>query len=357
MKEIFNKLLLFAVSQKASDIHLKVGSPPMYRVNGELTPLKSDKLEPEHTEEIVKIILSKFHSDIDVKKITDFDTSYSQEGIGRFRVSIYRQRGTLSLVMRIINTNIPTFQSLMLPPTLPDAIDVQRGLILLTGATGSGKSSTLAAIVNYYNEKYPYHIITIEDPIEFIYTNKTSSITQREIGIDTVDFTTALRAALRQDPDVILIGEMRDYETVDIALKAAETGHIVLSTVHTPDCAKTISRLLAMFPPEEQELARQRLADNVHATVSQRLLTRSDGKGRVVACEIMVVTGTVQEFLREGKNPATIKDIIEKSRVNYGMQTFDQCLIDLYKGGLITLEEAKSAASSPSDLIRTLHFE
>lgn len=357
-EEYFHKLLAFAIKNRASDIHLKVGSPPLYRIDGVLSPLKTDPLQPTHTKEIVRIVTSQSHPELDVDKITDLDTSYSVPGLGRFRVNIYKQRLTFAIVMRLINTVIPTFESLLLPPILQDIVDISRGLILVTGATGSGKSSTLAAIVNYYNERYPYHILTIEDPIEFIYTNKKASISQREVGIDTKDFNIALRSALRQDPDVILIGEMRDYETVDIALKAAETGHIVLSTIHTPDCAKTIGRLLAMFPPDEQELARQRLADNLRATISQRLLPRADGKGRVVACEIMIVTGTVQDWLRDpNSSPAEIKDIIEKSRDNYGMQTFDQALIDLYRGGLITLEVAKTYASSPADLVRTLHFE
>ncbi len=212
-------------------------------------------------------------------------------------------------------------------------------------------------MIDSINENHAYHIITIEDPIEYVHTDKRSSVSQREVGSDTKDFAIALRAALRQDPDVILVGEIRDQETVDIALKAAETGHLVLSTIHTPDCAKTIGRLLALFPRAEQELARQRLSDNLRATVSQRLLTRTDGERRIAACEIMVVTGTVREWLSENHHPSTIRDILEKGRTTYGMQTFDQALIDLYKGGLITLEVAKESATNPSDFVRALHFE
>jgi twitching motility protein PilT len=212
-------------------------------------------------------------------------------------------------------------------------------------------------MIRYINEKRPVHIVTIEDPIEFIHQDIKATVNQREVGADTASFNKALRASLRQDPDVILVGEIRDYETIDTALKAAETGHLVLSTVHTPDAAKTIGRMMALFPPEEQDLVRQRLADNLRATISQRLIRRADGKGRVVATEVMIVTGTVQEWLLEMDKPSTIRDIIEKSRSQYGMMSFDQSLTDLYKGGLVSLEAAKAAATHPADFVRALHFE
>jgi twitching motility protein PilT len=357
-QEALIRLLGAAINQGASDVHLKPWAPPIYRIDGVLRPLRMDALQPKHTLEIARQLISDPELREHVEDLRDYDGAYSAEGLtARFRVNIFRQRGALAAVLRIIKLEVPTFEQLMLPPQLSDVVDVQRGLILLTGATGSGKSSTLAAMIDFLNERHPYHIITIEDPIEYVHKDKRASVCQREVGPDTKDFSVALRAALRQDPDVILVGEMRDYQTVDIALKAAETGHLVFSTIHTPDCAKTVGRLLAIFPQEEQDLARQRLADNLRATVSQRLLPRADGKGRVPACEIMIVTGTVREWMAEDNNPSTIRDIVEKGQSQYGMQTFDQALIDLYRGGLITLDEAKAAATNPSDFIRALHFE
>ena len=351
------RLLRAGIERRASDIHLKPGAPPTYRIDGVLRPVRMDKLRAEHTREIAKYLIAEPEARKNIDFVQDYDGSFSIPEVGRFRVNVFRERGALAIVLRVIDLGVPTFESLQLPPQLPEIIDVARGLILLTGATGCGKSSTLAAMVDYLNERYSYHIVTIEDPIEFIHKDKKSSVSQREVGSDTKDFAVALRAALRQDPDVILVGEMRDYETVDIALKAAETGHVVFSTIHTPDCAKTLGRLMAMFPPEEQELARQRLADNLRATVSQRLLPRADGNSRVVACEIMVVTGTVREWLAEANHPSTVRDIVEKSRSQYGMQTFDQSLTDLYRGGLVTLDVAKAAATNPADFVRALHFE
>jgi twitching motility protein PilT len=356
-RDELHKILKYAVDMKASDAHFKVAVPPSFRIDGVLRPLQTQPLRPEDTLAVARIVIEQSRVGADPERVNDVDLAYSCPGTGRFRVNVFRQRGALSLVFRTISDKPPTFEDLGLPPVLAKISDQSRGLILLTGATGTGKTSTLAAIINHINRTRPVHIVTIEDPIEYLHQNIKAWVSQREIGTDTESFSVALRASLRQDPDVILVGEVRDHETADTCLKAAETGHLVLSTVHTPDAAKTIDRLLALFPPEEQQLVRQRLADNLRATISQRLLPRADGAGRVAALEIMVVTGTVREWLMEMTKSATIRDIIEKSRDQYGMQTFDQCLRDLLRGGLLTLDVARSAATSPADFVRALHFE
>ena len=357
-QDALHRLLGASVQQRASDIHLKPGSPPLFRIDGVLRPLRMDPLGPQHTKGIAQQLINSTARRVDIETLKDFDGAYEPPGLpSRFRVNIFRERNALAIVLRRIDAEVPSFESLALPPQLAEVIDVKRGLVLLTGATGSGKSSTLAAMIDYLNERYPYHVITIEDPVEFVHKDKHASICQREVGLDTEGFALALRAALRQDPDVILVGEIRDYETVDIALKAAETGHLVFSTIHTPDCAKTLGRLMAFFPVEEQELARQRLADNLRATVSQRLLPKATGAGRTAACEIMVVTGSVREWISEMDHPSAIRDLLERGQDQYGMQTFDQALIDLYRGELITLEVAKAHATNPSDFVRALHFD
>ena len=352
-----NKLLAVGVQNGASDIHFRPGDPPTYRVNGSLRALKADRLGPEQTKQVVLNLISDpaVHSRIDT--LQEFDTSYAVTGVSRFRVNIYRQRGSLSAILRIIPAKIPTLEDLKLPEVLKSIAGSERGLVLLTGATGSGKSSTLAAMIDHINRTENLHILTIEDPIEFLHRNIKSSISQREIGADTVSFNIALRAALRQDPDVILVGEMRDTETIDIALKASETGHLVFSTVHTTDASKTIGRLISVFPAEEQTMVRMRLADSLKATISQRLLPTTDGKGRTVALEIMVATKTVQEGIRDPDKTGSLKDVIEKGRDTYGMQSFDQHLTTLYRAGTISLETAQSAASNPADFERALNFD
>ncbi|HLL53830.1 MAG TPA: PilT/PilU family type 4a pilus ATPase, partial [Myxococcaceae bacterium] len=259
--------------------------------------------------------------------------------------------------LRIIPPEVPTMESLGLPEVLRTIASQERGLVLVTGATGSGKSSTLAAMINHINQTESVHILTIEDPIEFVHKNIKASVSQREIGTDTENFNIALRAALRQDPDVILVGEMRDTETIDIALKASETGHLVFSTVHTTDAAKTIGRLVSVFPAEEQPMVRMRLADNLKGTISQRLLPRLSGKGRVAALEIMVQTKTVQEHIRDPQKTGGLKDVLEKGSDTYGMQSFDQHLSRLYREQQISLEVASGAASNPADFQRALNFE
>jgi len=355
-RETMNRLLTVGSQNGASDIHFRPGDPPTYRVNGLLRTLKGERLSTDDTKSIALALLPPdMQKQID--SLQEYDVSYSVPGVARFRANVYKQRNSLSVIMRIIPSEVPTIDGLKLPPVLKKIASNERGLVLVTGATGSGKSSTLAAMVDHINRNESLHILSIEDPIEFLHKNIKSSISQREIGTDTSAFSIALRAALRQDPDVILVGEMRDTETIDIALKAAETGHLVLSTVHTTDAAKTISRLVSVFPADEQQMVRLRLADSLMASVSQRLLPRADGKGRVVALEIMVQTQTIREYIRAADKTVGLKDVIEKGRSNYGMQSFDQHLSDLYKEKVINIETAKSAASNPADFERALNFE
>jgi twitching motility protein PilT len=353
----FNQLLAAAVKNGSSDIHLKAGAPPALRINGSLLPVKVPALMPEDTLTIAQYILSGNRYKGDIHELRDYDTSYAVDDVGRFRVNIFRQKGNIALVLRAIPINVPTVESLGLPPVVKAMAEYERGLVLLTGVTGSGKSSTLAAIVRQINETTRAHILTIEDPIEFLHEDKLSRITQREIGPDTGNFAQALRAALRQDPDVILVGEMRDVETIDIALKASETGHLVLSTVHTTDAAKTIGRLCDAFPADAQEPLRHRLAENLKGTISQRLLPKAQGKGRVVAAEIMVSTEAIKEYITDPERTHEITDYLAKNRDVYGTQSFDQHLSELYKSGAITLDVAKAAASNPSDFERALSFE
>jgi len=278
-------------------------------------------------------------------------------GIGRFRVNILRQRSSFMIVMRVIPFDVPTFESLKLPSVLAQVATAERGMILVTGVTGSGKSSTMAAIINHINQNQQRHILTLENPIEFLHRDINCSVTQREIGTDTDDFRMGLRAALRQDPDVVLIGEMRDAETIDTAMKAAETGHLLVSTLHTPDAVTTISRIVSMFPTEEQEIARLRLAEALHAVVSQRLLPRADGQGRAAALEVMLCTGTARDMIKDRDRTAELHDYIKESREQYGMQTFDQHLMDLVADGIVTYETAAAASSNPTDFelqVRTL---
>ena len=289
-----------------------------------------------------------------IDEITDYDCSWGLSGVGRFRVNILRQRGTFMVVMRVIPFEAPTLSELRLPKVLERIAEADRGLILVTGVTGSGKSSTMVAIVELFNRTRQRHIVTLENPVEFLHRDKRSSITQRDIGTDTESFATGLKAAFRQDPDVILIGEMRDTEAIDIALKAAETGHLVISTVHTQSAALTISRLVAVFQRSEQEMARIRLSETLEAITSQRLLPRSDGDGRIVTCEVMVVTGTIRDLILDPERTAEITDLIGEGRDQYGSQSFDQHL--LVREELVTFPVAKAAATSPSDFDRKVNF-
>ena len=343
------KIIKAAVDRGASDLHVKAGDVFRARINGDLVPLTKTKLTPDQTRSIALHLMSNEDDKARLDMILDYDCSWSAAGIGRFRVNIMKQRGSFSIVMRVIPWEIPTFEKLALPPVLAKIASAGRGMILVTGVTGSGKSSTMAALINYINERENRHILTLENPIEFLHTDHASSITQREVGSDTPDFKMGLRAALRQDPDVIMIGEMRDAETVDTAIKAAETGHLLMSTLHTPDAQSTILRIMAMFPPEEQDVIRIRLAESLYAVVSQRLLPRRSGKGRVVAAEIMINTPAIRDLILDGTRIGEVRDFIAEGREQYGMQTFDQCLAELVSSGECTFEVAKAAASNPSD--------
>jgi twitching motility protein PilT len=354
-KEVMDQLLARAVKSGASDIHFLIGNRPSFRIDGVLRPLKHAKLTATSTLQVARNVLGSSPKDT-LADTQEHDTSYSVEGTARFRVNIFRQRGSLCAILRVISSSVPDMATLELPKRVQGLAEEERGLVLVTGATGSGKSTTLASMIDHINDTRRAHILTIEDPIEFLHSNRKASISQREVGPDTANFTTALRAALRQDPDVIMVGEMRDAETIDVALKAAETGHMVFSTVHTTDAAKTVGRLIGAFPAEEQHGVRLRLAECLKGVVSQRLLPRADRKGRVVVAEVMVSTKTIQECIKDPAKTGTITDIIERSRDQYGMQSFDQELSRLYKAGAIDLETAKAAASNVADFERALNF-
>ena len=327
---------------KASDLLLKVGQPPAFRVNGDLHYLQGDKLTPQQTRALAQLVLQRSRLKEPLEDLKEYDTSYGAEGVGRYRVNVYRQRGSLAIAMRAIPLNVPSFDQLRLPPVIRKLAEMERGMVLCVGAAGNGKSTTLAAMVNHINQARRAHIVTIEDPIEYIHTDSLASVSQREIGLDTPDFATALRAALRQDPDVILVGEIRDEETMDIALKAAETGHMVLSTLHTPDVSRTVGRVLNLAGNDSSE-TRERFADNLKGIIAQRLLPRADGQGRVVAVEVLYMTGTARETIRRPEGSLPLKDVMERGVHPYGMQTFEMALKELVKSGLISVDIARAA--------------
>jgi twitching motility protein PilT len=351
----FNSFLTSLVSlggDQVSDLHFKVGSPPLLRVRGVLEQARFNKLRSEDTKKIAQALVPN----IDIDSVMGVDTSYTVPGQSRYRVNIFRQRGQISVVLRVIPPEIPTIEGLRLPKILETISMEPRGMVLVTGITGSGKSSTLAAMVNHINQKKRGHILTIEDPIEFIHPDVQCSVNQREVGSDTSGFADALREALREDPDVIMVGEMRDTETISIAIKAAETGHLVLSTLHTVDTPKTINRIVDSFPAEQQMQVRLQLSANLKAVISQRLLPTTDEK-RIPAVEVMRTTSTIQEYIEVPEKTAQIKDAMTAGRSQYGMQVFDQHLRDLYEAGTITKEVAMAAATSPADFERALTFE
>ncbi len=344
----FKEVLQQLVQRNASDLHLKVGRPPTLRLHGELVPLEPPALKPEDLKQLAEQLMTPRQ----VKEFTEnkeCDFAIGVPGIGRFRVNVYQQRGSLCYAMRSIPYQAKTLKELNLPPVLEEIALRPRGLILVTGITGSGKSTALAAMLHHINEHRKANVITIEDPIEFLHRDINCNINQREVGTDTATFEQALRRVLRQDPDVILIGEIRDLETLDTALKAADTGHLVFSTLHTTDATQTINRVLSFYPPHQQAEVRFSLASALQAVVSLRLVPRADKPGRVPACEVLINTQTVRDNIRDMNKTLNIPDLIKEGTVQYGMQSFDQSLMAYYSQGLISYESAVFYATSPSE--------
>jgi len=344
-----DEMLAIAMERKASDLHLKVGNHPHLRIDNDLVPLTElARISPEEMLNLAFSMMTNRQKQ-KLKENSELDMAYGVPGIGRFRVNIFQQRGNIGIVMRVIPTKIATLAELNLPPVVDKICEESRGLVLVTGITGSGKSTTLAAMIDRINGSRAEHIITIEDPIEFLHRDKKGIINQREVEIDTSSFASALRSSLRQDPDVILVGEMRDLETIAIALHAAETGHMVFSTLHTLDAVETINRIVGIFPPQEQKQMRLQLAATLRAIISQRLVKRAGGPGRVPAIEVMVTTSYVRECITVPEKTSQIRELIAAGGSQYGMQTFDQSLFGLLKGGLISMETALQNASNPDD--------
>jgi twitching motility protein PilT len=342
-------LLRIATGLGASDLHLKVGAFPVMRIGGELhTIADAPRLKQEDTLDMAFVMMSNRQKQR-FKEISEVDIAYGVLGLGRFRANIFQQRGTVSIVLRVIPDQTKSVAQLGLPPVIEKIADERRGLILVTGATGSGKSTTLAAMIDYINASRGGHIVTIEDPIEFLHRDKMSFITQREVDVDTRSFPEALRGALRQDPDVILVGEMRDHETIETALTAAETGHLVLSTLHTLDATETITRVVSSFPSHQQKSVRIQLAGILRAVVSMRLVRAAKGAGRVPAIEVLVSTGFIRDHIINEEKTYLIREAIAAGTSQYGMQTFDQSLFHLLQSGLITLAEALHNATNPDE--------
>ncbi len=338
-----------AMSFGASDLHLRAGSVPVIRVNGELSPLSgAGKLTQEETLEMAFSMMSNRQKQ-HFRDAFEVDIGYGVAGLGRFRVNIFQQRNSIGIVARVIADTVKNFAELGLPPILNAVSDELRGLILVTGTTGSGKSTTLSAIVDHINDTRNCHVVTIEDPIEFLHRDKRSFITQREVDVDTRSFAEALRGSLRQDPDVILVGEMRDLETIETALVAAETGHLVLSTLHTLDAQETLTRIISAFPPYQQKSIRIQLAGLLRSVISQRLMKSADGKTRVPAVEVLISTPLIRDYILHEEKTASIRDAISAGTSQYGMQTFDQSLFYLYSSGLISLEEALRGSTNPDE--------
>lgn len=344
-----NRVLGIALKGGASDIHLKAGLPPMFRINGSLLPLRDvRRLTPDSLARIAQSTMTALQRE-QFKENLEVDFAYSVPGVGRFRVNAFHQRGVVGMVFRVIPFRVQSIEQLLLPRVVAKIAEERRGLILVTGATGSGKSTTLAAMIDYINSTRTSHIMTVEDPIEFIVRDKRSVVNQREVGTDTRSFAAALRSALRQDPDVILVGEMRDRETIETALTAAETGHLVLSTLHTIDATETVNRIVNSFPPHQQKQVRLLFASLVKGVISQRLVPRADGRGRVPALEVMVSNAHIRELLADEDRVGEIRDAIAKGHVSYGMQTFDQSLMWLLNNELVSYEEALVQCTNPDD--------
>ncbi len=349
-------LLSLGVKKGASDIHLQAGYPPSYRIYGELFSARLEKLTPQDTDDIAHDILAKDEPFLK-GEVRDIDRGFGIAGLSRFRASVLRQRNAVGLVLRVIPFEVPTIAKLNLPDVLQSVADIRQGLVLVTGATGNGKSTTMAGLLDAINRKERLHVVTIEDPIEYIFNADKALFVQREVGTDTDDFAHAMRAALRQDPDVLMVGEMRDRETCEIALKASETGHMVISSLHTTDTPRTIGRFIGMFNPDEQQSIRFRLAESLKAVVSLRLLPRSDGQGQIPAVEVMLVTRSIQECIREPNRIDQLLPLVEKGRDDLGTQSFDQHLLQLCKSGSISLEVAKMHATRPAEIEREIMLE
>ncbi|MBK8011489.1 MAG: type IV pilus twitching motility protein PilT [Deltaproteobacteria bacterium] len=344
-----NDILAVALRGNASDIHLKAGLPPMFRINGSLVPLKEgQRISPEETSRMALSIMNNIQRER-FKQLNELDLAYGVPGLGRFRVNVFQQRGTVGIVLRVIPFKVRSLDELNLPQILKTIAMEERGMVLVTGTTGSGKSTTLAGMIDHINTHKTAHIMTVEDPIEFLIRDRRSVINQREVGVDTLSFSQALKSALRQDPDVILVGEMRDLETIETALLAAETGHMVFSTLHTLDATETISRVVSVFPPHQQRQIRLQLGAVLKAVICQRLVPTRDERGRVAALEIMRQTPRIRELVEDKDRTKEIHDAIADGHISYGMQTFDQALMAHYKNGIISYEEAMKQASNASN--------
>jgi twitching motility protein PilT len=341
--------LKVAIESDASDLHIKAGNYPIVRIHGKLNPLTQfPRLSPNNTFELANQVLNE-HQKEKLNQDLDIDLAYSLPGFGRFRGSVYHQRGSLALVMRIIPLEVKTIRELLLPEVIEKIAQEPRGLVMVTGTTGSGKTTTLAAMIDHINMQRKENIITVEDPIEYLHRDKKSTISQREVGVDVTNFSRGLRASLREDPDVILVGEMRDRETIETALLASETGHLVMSTLHTLDAPETINRIVSVFAPHHQRQIRLQLASIIKACISMRLIPRKDGQGRVPACEVMINTPYIQECINDREKTLLIRDAIAAGVSQYGMQTFDQSIYQLYKDGYISYEQGLRYSSSPDN--------
>ena len=349
-----DEILIQSVKVKASDIHLTTGRPPSYRIDGVLAPIEGERLTPQMLEDILMPLMDVRHRE-ELQNNGQTDFAYAISGVGRFRVNVFKQRGTLASVMRSLPFNIPEPEELGIPAEVVEMTTRKRGLILVTGPTGSGKSTTLASLIHVINRNYPYHIITLEDPIEYLHRHDKSVVNQREIGSDSTNYAQALRAALREDPDVILVGEMRDLETISTAITAAETGHLVLSTLHTIGADKTIDRIIDVFPPNQQQQIRIQLASVLECVVSQQLLKKADGSGRVAALEILFANNAVRNLIRESKT-YQISSVMQTNR-RAGMQTMDDALYDLYMRKLIDADNAVTYAQDPVSMNKKVSFD
>jgi twitching motility protein PilT len=349
------EFLRYVVDRKASDLHVKAGGPPYVRISGHLNKTEFSAMSAADCERAAMELMNDEQA-MRFKQVGEVDFAYSIQGLGRFRVNVFRQRGSVGMALRRVLPGSPSFETLGLPPASRRLADEHRGLILVTGPTSSGKTTTTGAMINHINATRSCHILTVEDPIEILHPDRMAIVNQREIGLDTNNFATALRAAMRQDPDVIFVGEIRDPETVKAGLQAAETGHLVISTLHTTDVSETVNRIIDFFPPHQQKQIRVSLAASLKGIMSQRLLPRKDGRGRIPAVEVLVMNGRIHDLILDPQRTHEIHDIVAESGF-YGMQTFDQALLSLYRSGLVTLEDAMNAATNPHDFQIALQAE